>query len=218
LWSIEAWRSLPPAISATLPISVVLFVASIGAFMALFLWLLLALAVLDAEHLWLPNWLTWPGIAIGVVWKYASAILAIDINKATEVPIYSEFVRFIGGPVIMQFEPLLAPLAAAFLVLFIRLIYWLIRRREGLGLGDAKLMALLAAWLGFSGALIAFGIGVLIGALVALVVLLRPRKQSGDERWAQMKLPLGTFLCIGGIVSVLWGQWIIAAYMRWAGF
>jgi leader peptidase (prepilin peptidase)/N-methyltransferase len=32
------------------------------------------------------------------------------------------------------------------------------------------------------------------------------------------KLPLGTFLCIGGIVSSLWGQTILAAYQRWAGF
>ena len=45
-------------------------------------------------------------------------------------------------------------------------------------------------------------------------------RQRGETRktWALSKLPLGTFLCIGGIVSSLWGQPILAAYLRWAGF
>jgi leader peptidase (prepilin peptidase)/N-methyltransferase len=32
-----------------------------------------------------------------------------------------------------------------------------------------------------------------------------------------MKLPLGTFLCVGGIVSALWGEPILTAYLHWAG-
>jgi len=108
-------------------------------------------------------------------------------------------------------------LAAGLLVILIRWVYWLIRRREGLGLGDAKLMAMLAAWLGLPGALLAFGLGIMFGALLALMVLLLPRRESRG-RWSLLKLPLGTFLCVGGIVSALWGQQIIAAYMRWAGF
>ena len=105
----------------------------------------------------------------------------------------------------------------AWLILLIRWVYWLIRRREGLGLGDAKLMALLAAWLGFPLALLSLSLGVVLGALLALFVLVIPRPES-DEQWALLKMPLGTFLCIGGIISALWGQAIIAAYMRWAGF
>ena len=56
----------------------------------------------------------------------------------------------------------LAILAAAALILLIRWLYWLIRHREGIGLGDAKLMALLAAWLGLPGALLAFALGVIL--------------------------------------------------------
>jgi leader peptidase (prepilin peptidase)/N-methyltransferase len=86
-------------------------------------------------------------------------------------------------------------------------------------------MALLAAWLGLPGALVAFGLGVVLGALAALVLLAATpsaRRQSEvrdqSEGWAAIKLPLGTFLCIGGVVSSLWGEPIIAAYLRWAGF
>ena len=110
----------------------------------------------------------------------------------------------------------LAIFAAAGLILLIRWIYWLIRKREGIGLGDAKLMAMLGAWLGLPGALLSFGIGVMLGAMVGVVVLIRGRRDG--ESVALTKLPLGTFLCIGGIVSSLWGQQIIGAYMRWAGF
>jgi leader peptidase (prepilin peptidase)/N-methyltransferase len=92
-----------------------------------------------------------------------------------------------------------------------------VRRREGIGLGDAKLMALLAAWLGLPGALLAFAIGVVLGALVGVAILVKPRNGEGVESAGQMKLPLGTFLCIGGIISALWGKPILAAYMRWSG-
>jgi len=81
-----------------------------------------------------------------------------------------------------------------------------------------KLMALLAAWLGLPGALLAFGLGVVLGSLVAVVLLAVPSARRDAESWALSKLPLGTFLCIGGIVSSLWGQPILSAYLRWAGF
>jgi leader peptidase (prepilin peptidase)/N-methyltransferase len=79
-------------------------------------------------------------------------------------------------------------------------------------------MAMLAAWLGLPGALLAFGLGAILGSVVALVLLLVPAARRGSETWAGSKLPFGTFLCAGGIVSSLWGQSMIAAYLRWAGF
>jgi leader peptidase (prepilin peptidase)/N-methyltransferase len=79
-------------------------------------------------------------------------------------------------------------------------------------------MALLAAWLGLPGALLAFGLGIMLGAAVAVVLLSVPRLRDNTQGWALQKLPLGSFLCIGGIVSGLWGQPMIAAYMRLCGF
>ena len=103
------------------------------------------------------------------------------------------------------------------LILLIRWVYWLVRKQEGMGLGDAKLMALLAAWLGLPGAMLAFGLGVVLGAVVGIALLAMPAARRGQESWALSKLPLGTFLCIGGVVSGLWGERIIAAYLRLAG-
>jgi leader peptidase (prepilin peptidase)/N-methyltransferase len=79
-------------------------------------------------------------------------------------------------------------------------------------------MALLAAWLGLPGALLAFAMGAVLGSLAALVLLAVPSARTDPDSWASSKLPLGTFLCIGGIVSNLWGQTIIDAYLHLAGF
>jgi leader peptidase (prepilin peptidase)/N-methyltransferase len=170
-----------------------------------FYWILVALAILDAENFWLPNWLTLPGIALGLVSVIVELAFMRRIFITNHGVLYA--VAVLLGSVI----------AAAALVLLIRWIYWVVRRREGIGLGDAKLMALLAAWLGLPGALLAFGVGAILGSLAALVVLAFPRLRRGSENWAASLLPLGTFLCIGGIISSLWGQPMIAAYLRWAG-
>ena len=172
-------------------------------------WILVALAVLDAENLWLPNWITLPGIVLGFifsVWRnrFIYEMPGSDIGPSPLAP--------------GLMSRLLGILAAAAIILLIRWVYWLVRRREGIGLGDAKLMALLAAWLGLPGALLAFGIGIMLGALAAVVLLAVPSARRGSETWAMSKLPLGTFLCIGGIVSSLWGGLILDAYYRWAGF
>jgi leader peptidase (prepilin peptidase)/N-methyltransferase len=59
---------------------------------------------------------------------------------------------------------------------------------------------------------------VVLGAVAALVVLLLPSTRKNNEGWAVTKLPLGTFLCVGGIVSSFCGEQMIDAYRRWAGF
>ena len=172
---------------------------------------LVALAALDAENLWLPNWITIPGIILGILFNCAHFVLADWLAEGPNIGLPGTIaVSLLGESV--------PPLAAGGLILLIRWAYWLVRRREGIGLGDAKLMAMLGAWLGLSGAMLSFGIGVVLGAVFALIALTVPGARRGSETWLAAKLPLGTFLCIGGIVTALWGQPIIDAYKRWAGF
>ncbi|MGA9672695.1 MAG: prepilin peptidase [Terracidiphilus sp.] len=217
LWAHEVWIFLAPALDPNVP-SISPFLHynvynSLGAAVGkmIFLWLLIALAALDAEQLWLPDFLTLTGIALGVV---GSAIHRAVGDRYSDAPSPSAIREGVETAIVSAF----AILAAALLILIIRWLYKLIRHREGIGLGDVKLMALLAAWLGISGALLSFAIGVVLGALVAVVLLIAPRKESDSSEWSLRKLPLGTFLCIGGIISALSGQPIIAAYLHWAGF
>jgi leader peptidase (prepilin peptidase) / N-methyltransferase len=215
LWAAVAWRFFASVLPSFDPFGQFFrenvynsLGAAAGA--ALFFWLLVALAALDAEHLWLPNWITYPGIVIGFV---SRSIYRILDNRYSDPPSADP------GNFDLQTitSSLIAIFAAAGIILCIRWVYRLVRRREGMGLGDAKLMAMLAAWLGFSGALLALVIGVMLGAAVGVALLLRSNRRDAGSIPAT-KLPLGTFLCLGAIVSSLWGQPIIAAYLRWAGF
>jgi len=210
LWAAAAWSFLANVFDPDLR-RIALYDASLAVLgLMLFYWLLVALAVLDAQNLWLPDWLTLPGILLGFIFTVVRARLFYELTYDLGPP---------NPPLMTGVSAcLFAILAAAGLILLIRWLYKLIRHREGIGLGDAKLMALLAAWLGLPGALLAFGLGVVLGALAALVMLAIPAARRTDDRWAVQKLPLGAFLCIGGIVSSLWGQPILAAYLRWSGF
>ncbi len=203
LWGLTAWQFLNLIFLADAPTLNIALADALGKM--IFYWLLVALAVLDSEHLWLPNFITFPGIALGLI---LTTILApLDDSWWLQRLSWKS----------ASLDDLLAIVVAAGIVLVTRWLYWLFRHREGVGLGDAKLMAMLAAWLGLEGALLSFVIGVVLGAVVALGLLLAPSVRNNQSQWAQTKLPLGTFLCIGGIVSSLWGQRIIQGYLHWAG-
>ena len=213
LWAIAADRSLSVIASEQISVNLLWEEILIALSMMVFMWVVVALAVLDAQLLWLPDWLTLTTLSLGIAVKAALAAIQIYVPPG-EVRLGCWDCATPGRAMLMS---LLSACLGAGLVLLIRWTYWLIRRREGIGLGDAKLMAMLGAWLGFSGALLSFGIGVVAGAIFALIALAVPAARRGSETWLVAKLPLGTFLCIGGIVSALWGQPIIDAYKRWAG-
>jgi leader peptidase (prepilin peptidase) / N-methyltransferase len=123
-----------------------------------------------------------------------------------------------------------ALLGAAFgslLLLGAAVLYKLIRKREGMGMGDVKMMAMVGAFLGLRGAFLTILIGTLLGSIVgiALVAVLyvvgwrRNVAQRAHRRglgsvstlhWAlvsQYQLPLGTFLGIAALVVVYAFPW-----------
>jgi leader peptidase (prepilin peptidase)/N-methyltransferase len=159
LWAFAVWNSFPGAADALLPASLLWYRAwEVACTMAL-IWILVCLGALDAEHLWLPDWITWPGIGLGIALGLLRLPILIKLSARTGLPLAEEIESGRYGIYTPALELVLGAIGAAFLVLLIRWIYWITRRREGIGLGDAKLMALLAAWLGFAGALLAFGVG-----------------------------------------------------------
>jgi leader peptidase (prepilin peptidase) / N-methyltransferase len=183
-------NEIPYPITQSLPQNVI---ETLG--FALLSWLLVALAALDAEYLWLPDALTLPGIGLGFCFTLLRNWISHEADRSANL-LHSAWTSA------------LAVLASAGIVLFIRLAYWLVRRREGMGLGDVKLMALLGAWLGLGGAMESFVLSVFaatIAAMVWLVILVVRRKTS---EWATMPLPLGTFLCVAAFSEVFYPNWI----------
>ena len=225
LWAIDAWQGFrenpltPGPLKYALqgahhhPMVPILAVAG----QALFGWWMVALAALDAENLWLPNRLTISGMFLGLGFSifgiYEASWHTTVISDCCFVPKFDRtlFIAF-------SLATLASIFVAAGLVLLLRWLYGMIRHREGMGLGDVKLMALLAAWLGLPGTLLAFLIGTLLGAIAGIVVILVPSRREDPADWKTTRLPFGTFLCIGGLIASLWGQPIISAYLHWVGF
>ena len=73
---------------------------------------------------------------------------------------------------------------------------------EGLGAGDVKLASLVGLVVGFPTIFLAIFIGIVCGALFALL-LSRKRVNRSNE------LPLGSFLSLGAMIALLWGADII---------
>lgn len=138
-------------------------------------WWLLLIAALDAEHQWLPDALTLPLIPIGLAVGWAGM----------GPPLLD---RAIGA-------------AAGFAVLAgIAFLYERVRRREGLGGGDPKLLAAIGAWLG----VLALPF-VLLGAGLMGLAAVAAMRLRGRAVGAATRLPLGTLMALAA-----WAIWLIS--------
>ena len=186
--------------------------------MAVFCWMMLLLAALDGEQLWLPDRVTWPAIGLGLLWQGMSAwmqphepsFLRMEVLAGLGLHGSGRW-QVWAGAVLMA---AMAAIAGAGMVLVIRLAYWAVRRREGMGLGDAKLMATLGAWLGWTAMMDAFFVAVLAATLAALVWLAVMRWKKSGEEWKTMPLPLGTFLALAAMGEIFRPAWLWVAWMR----
>ena len=75
-----------------------------------------------------------------------------------------------------------------------------------MGLGDVKLIALIAAFLGFWPAILALFLGVLLASAYAVFLLLRGKANRTT------RLAFGSFLAIGGLVAAQYGSRLIDMY------
>lgn len=149
--------------------------------------LLLGLAVMDWQTMLLPDAFTLSGIAAAFLLRVFAPGNQFRSRVAMHV---------LGDTAI-----------SAALLLIVWTLYRLVRRREGLGLGDVKLLAMIAAFMGLAATLFAFFVGVLAAALFAVVLLAR-RKVRGSDR-----IPFGSFLAAAGIASIFIGRPAIAWYL-----
>ena len=114
---------------------------------------------------------------------------------------------FLTGPEHLVFARLAAICAAGLVLLLVRWLYKALRHREGMGLGDAVLLAMIAAFLGFWPAMLALFLGVVLAALYAIVLLAR------GEASSTTRLAFGSFLALGGLIAALHGNRLIAMYV-----
>lgn len=178
--------------------------------------LLIGLMVMDWQTQKLPNAFTITGIVIGFLLTCVRA--AYLLPHEDEVILHGPNPLSSPGNVVDAGNVLLTGpehvvlgrlgsiVAAGCLLLVVGWLYKLARKRDGLGFGDAKLLAMIAAFLGFWPAMLALFVGVVTCSAYALVLILRGKAQAAT------RLPLGSFLCLGGLVAALVGAPLIAWY------
>lgn len=185
---------------------------------AIFGFLLIGLLVMDWQTHTLPDAFTWPGIGIGLFVVCVEAVFlprgAYDIHwnprnhfrLSGPGSFQGQGDVFLTGSEHLVYGRLVAICIAAAIPWVIRAFYKKLRKREGLGMGDVKLMAMIAAFLGFAPAMLALFIGVLLGAIYGVILLARHRATATSQ------LPLGTFLCIGGLIAALLAEPMLGWY------
>lgn len=137
-------------------------------------WMLLTLAVLDARHYWLPDALT-----------LALAFLGLTIGPwVSDVTLIDSLIGAAAG-----YGALIA----------VALLYRALRGREGLGLGDAKLLGALGAWMGWQ----ALAMLVFVASVLALLWAAGHALTHRQKPDAATMVPLGTFLCLAAPAVML---------------
>jgi len=165
---------------------------------------LLALIFIDAEHMILPNVITYPGIVLALVARIAVPYLT-GTPHFDDIPSLSQG-AFAGMPL---WVTSLAGAAIGALIgggsLWLMGWTWeKLRGIEAMGLGDVKMMFMVGAYLGWRLTILTIFVGVLSGSIIGVVLMARQR-----ERNMQMLLPFGIFLGLGAIASLLFGsQWV----------
>ncbi len=151
-----------------------------GVSLAILGFLLIGLMVIDWQTLTLPDAFTLTGIAIALFLVCTQAASSSaqpktrfsSPNTASASPAPANVIDrgnvFLTGPENLIFGRIAAICGAALILLIIRWLYKALRHREGMGLGDVKLLAMIAAFLGFWPAILALFIGVLTASLYGI--------------------------------------------------
>jgi leader peptidase (prepilin peptidase)/N-methyltransferase len=169
---------------------------------------LLALVFIDAEHMILPNAITYPGIVF-------AAIARVALPYLTGAPHFDDMGSLMHGGTLASIPIWLVSLLGAFLGALIGggslwLMGWIwerLRHQEAMGLGDVKMMFMVGAYLGWRLTILTIFLGVLSGSIVGILSMILAGKYERGK-----VLPFGIFLGSGAILALLVGSPIVEWY------
>ncbi len=158
--------------------------------LALFFSWNLALFFIDLEHMLLLDILTYPGMAVWLV-------LSVGLGR------------------LYWFDAVAGCLLGAAIPSLLILLWKWLRGREGMGWGDAKMLAGVGAFLGWKPLLFCLLLASLLALFVGLPVALFQGRKTGSI--GQVALPFGVFIAPAAFATALWGQAWIRTYLHFFG-
>ena len=153
-----------------------------GATAALFGTILLGIAVTDARHYLIPDEYTWGGLAIGLLLSLRGAL---------------------GGVV----QAVMGAAVGFGLLYVVAVVGEKVFRKEAMGGGDIKMMAMVGSFVGWQGVLLTVFGGSLLGTLIFIPMsLVLKRKRL---------VPFGVFLAPAAALTLVFGDVVIRWYVEW---
>ena len=152
----------------------------------LFITTLLVVTFIDIDHRIIPDVISLPGIPI-----FFAASFAL--------------------PAITYKDALLGILVGGGSLFLVAWLYSLLTKKEGMGGGDIKLLAMMGAIVGWQGVLFTIFVASLVGTLAGLAVMLKSRQGT------KLAVPFGPFLSIGAITYIFFGTRLINWYLNVLG-
>ena len=158
------------------------------AFLVLFLFCsaMVVITFIDLEHQIIPDVISLPGIAVGFIFSFFIPQLGW---KSSLIGIA------VGG-------------GSLWLVAH---VYELISKKEGMGGGDIKLLAMMGAFFGWKAIPFIIFVSSLVGSMIGITVMLVQKKD------AKMAIPFGPFLALGAILYIFFGRQVIQWYLNLGG-
>jgi leader peptidase (prepilin peptidase)/N-methyltransferase len=162
---------------------------------------IVALVFIDAEHMLLPNVITYPGLAVALAARlFAHNLYGVGFLCADG-----------ACPPHWALSLANSVLGAVAGGGFLWVVGWLWKRFRGveaMGLGDVKMMFMVGAYLGWPLTLLTIFVGVLGGSVAGVGMMARR-----GERDMQMLLPFGIFLGLGALLSLFFGRPLVGWYV-----
>jgi len=143
---------------------------------------LVVITFIDLEHQIIPDVISLPGIVIGFLCSFITGFGWLNSLIGIVVG---------GGS-----------------LLLVAYGYQAIAKKDGMGGGDIKLLAMLGAFLGWKGVLFIIFVGSLLGSVIGVSLMLVQKKDS------TLAIPFGPFLASGALVFIFFGREIVNWYLR----
>jgi leader peptidase (prepilin peptidase)/N-methyltransferase len=164
--------------------------------------IMVVLVFTDLRERILPDVVNFTGLAIGLIFS-----LFTKPTDGTALWIANHLFDYPPpAPVLSLVDAILGAAVGSGLLWLVSEAYFRLRGREGMGLGDVKMMAMAGAFLGLQRALLTILLGSLLGSLIGAVVIAVGKKGRDFE------LPFGTFLGAGAMLVVFFGSATLSWY------
>ncbi|HDZ84396.1 MAG TPA: prepilin peptidase, partial [Nitrospirae bacterium] len=151
---------------------------------------LIVIFFIDIDHQIIPNSITFPGIPIALI--LGSTILPDPFLRENLLGFRDAGIGLLAGG---GFFYLTAVSAKAIL------------KKDAMGGGDIKMMAMVGGLLGWKGVILTTFMGSLLGSMIGVSLILTKGREWGS------KIPFGPYLALGALVSLLWGENILTWYL-----